>query len=71
MILYRTHSCMSSDMNLSKINIVEWFVKYFDVYINRSAIMEEKNKTAFFTSEERQFSKCAHLKIEQEKTVDF
>ena len=60
---------MSSGMNLSKINIMEWFMKYFDVYINRSAIMEEKYMTSFFASEERQFSKCAHLKIEQKKKI--
>ena len=48
----------------TKLSNVKWFLNYFDVFINKSVLTDEKNGTvSFFSSEERQFSKCARLKI--------
>ena len=54
----------------TKLSNVKWFLKYFDVYINKSVSTDENNGTvSFFSSEEREFSKCARLKIEQKSNV--
>ena len=57
--------------NWFKMSTIHWFLKYFDVYINKNVSLEERNKMgSFFTSEERQFAQCSCLKIEQKPKVD-
>ena len=60
----------------TKLSNIKWFMRYYNVFINKSVSTDNKQNgtmVSFFSSEERQFSQCARLKIEQKlnATLDF
>ena len=60
---------MSSDMNLSKINIVEWFVKYFHVYI-KCNYGGEKYDLILYQRRKTIFEMCSFENRAEKKTVN-
>ena len=60
----------------TKLSNIKWFMRYYNVFINKSVSTDNKQNgtmVSFFSSEERQFSQCPRLKIEQKLnvTLDF
>ena len=84
-----SNSSMETDFNVSKKNIVIWFMKFYNLFVNNNADknlykheQEQQRKrdgdfnnkkraamASYYDSDERSFTKCARLKIEQKEST--
>ena len=71
-VVVESVSSVESDVeNYTKMAAVKWFLKYYDVFVNKSVSMEDRmDLIKLFSADEGTFTHCTRLKIEQKHDVN-